>query len=607
MKEVNKIRCFFRLDPEEEKALHTRFFPVEPMACICQYFGMLLKADGHVEMIGQPNDKADNWKPFRAEEWTDVVKLYKSDKHIAGLKKDGTVVACGYNNKKQCETGDWRNIKEVYLSEEATIGIDKNGTTHYTYTFQTINTPTPPPAPAQSIPSLVMPAAAVPSPTPAKPPVQPKSSAVSHTTAPAAKQSPSPKNDTPTDPPYPKATHFVWLSHRYNADGSITITEYTGQEKNVVIPRTIYGQTVTHIGARAFYLCSLLTSVTIPDSVKYIGEWAFWGCSSLTSVNIPKNVRTIRNRAFLGCSSLTSLKLPEGIKSIAEATFSDCANLTSLWIPDSVKKIGFGAFINCKKLTLYGNAGSYAQRYAESNKIPFRTTPFPENNAPTDIPPKKKDDKMLFKYTVDADDTVTITKYTGQEKKLILPHTIRGKTVNRIGNRAFSECISLTSVTLPDSITNIGYGAFAGCVGLTAVTIPNSVTNIGWRVFYGCSSLTSVTIPNSVKSIGDRVFAYCKSLTSVTLSHRITSIGNWEFFGCIGLTSVTIPDRITNIGYSAFAGCSNLTSVTIPKSVIHIGTLAFNGCSSLTLYGYHFSYAETYAKENNIPFVVLSV
>ncbi len=108
------------------------------------------------------------------------------------------------------------------------------------------------------------------------------------------------------------------------------------------------------------------------------------------------------------------------------------------------------------------------------------------------------------------------------------------------------------------------------------------VTNIGNCAFYNCSSLTSITIPNSVTSIEDIAFRYCSALTSVIIGSGVTSIGYLAFANCSGLTSITIPNSVTSIGDYAFFFCSSLQSIEIPNSVTSIGDQAFNGCSKLT-------------------------
>ena len=154
--------------------------------------------------------------------------------------------------------------------------------------------------------------------------------------------------------------------------------------------------------------------------------------------------------------------------------------------------------------------------------------------------------------------------------------------VTSIGDYAFEECSSLTSITIPNSVTSIGEEAFRECSGLTSFTIPNSMTSIGEAAFYRCTSLTSITIPNSVTSIGEWAFSGCGGLTSITIPNSVTSIGEWAFSYCSGLTSVTIPNSVTSIGEYTFYECSGLTSVTIPNSVTSIGNWAFSGCGGLT-------------------------
>ena len=155
-------------------------------------------------------------------------------------------------------------------------------------------------------------------------------------------------------------------------------------------------------------------------------------------------------------------------------------------------------------------------------------------------------------------------------------------SVTSIGSSAFNGCSSLTSIKIPNDIISIEEFAFNGCSGLTFIDIPNSVTSIGSVAFQGCSGLTSVTIPNSVTSIGDSAFNGCSSLTSINIPNSVTSIENWAFYGCSSLTSIEIPNSVTSIGADAFYGCSSLTSVTIPSSITAIKDYTFSGCSSLT-------------------------
>ena len=191
-------------------------------------------------------------------------------------------------------------------------------------------------------------------------------------------------------------------------------------------------------------------------------------------------------------------------------------------------------------------------------------------------------------YYVTPKKNVAIVTYGDKEYSgdITIPSSIKVNeseyTVKYIEGSAFANCSSLTSVTIPNSVTSIGDKTFYGCSSLTSVTIPNSVTSIGNKTFYGCSSLTSVTIPNSVTSIGDLAFDRCSSLTSVTIPNSVTSIGISAFYGCSSLTSVTIPNSVTSIGAGVFSDCSSLTSVTIPNSVTSIETGVFECCSSLS-------------------------
>lgn len=154
-------------------------------------------------------------------------------------------------------------------------------------------------------------------------------------------------------------------------------------------------------------------------------------------------------------------------------------------------------------------------------------------------------------------------------------------SVITIGGFAFQDCTRLTSLTIPNSVTSIGNSTFYNCTGLTSVTIGSAVSSIGERAFEGCLRLTSVTVPNSVTSIGNGAFILCNGLTSISLGSALTSIGNFAFSET-GLTSLTIPNSVTTIGNSSFSRCSNLTSIVLGNSVATIGNNAFWFCTSLT-------------------------
>ena len=180
----------------------------------------------------------------------------------------------------------------------------------------------------------------------------------------------------------------------------------------------------------------------------------------------------------------------------------------------------------------------------------------------------------------EAKDGITITKYKGDKKKVVIPDKINGTEVISIGNKAFWECTSLTGVTIPEGVTSIGDRAFEHCASLTSVTIPEGVTSIGNDAFSLCGNLTSISLPKSLTSIGSYGFSGT-DLTSITIPENVRSIGCEAFFLCDKLKKVVLLEGITRISSKTFAMCSNLTSITIPDSVTSIGNGVFCGCSKL--------------------------
>ena len=398
------------------------------------------------------------------------------------------------------------------------------------------------------------------------------------------------------------SAYFDINIHPYGAGANeCSITKFNYVESMstiVIIPETVIylenTYTITSIDSHAFYNCSSLTSITIPNNVTYIGSYAFSGCSSLTSITIPNSVTSIDWCAFYNCSSLTSITLPDTITSIGESAFTGCSSLTSITIPNSVTSIGRYAFSDCSNLTSITLPDTITSIDSGAFYNCFSLTSITIPNNVTSI----------GSYAFSGCSSLT---------SITIPNS-----VTSIDWCAFYNCSSLTSITLPDTITSIGESAFTGCSNLTSITIPNSVTSIGKYAFYDCYNLTSVILPEAITSIGDSAFYGCSSLlcfiykgtlenwlaiqgknylkgpvhlylngsetetTSITIPNNVTSIGNYAFSGCSSLTSIIIPNNVTSIGSYAFYNCSSLTSITIANGVTSIGSYAFYRCSSLT-------------------------
>lgn len=263
-------------------------------------------------------------------------------------------------------------------------------------------------------------------------------------------------------------------------------TKYSG---DIVIPSTVTYQgrkiIVVSIKETAFFSCSALTSVEIPNSVTTIGFSAFYECSSLCSVKIPDSVTTIGSYAFKYCSSLKSIEIPNSITKIGLEVFYGCSSLTSVKIPNSVTEIGNFAFGGCSAMT--------------SIQIPTSVTVIGEH---------------AFEYCT----SLTCINIPS--------------SVTKIGTKAFIWCSSLTSALIPNSVTEIEGNAFERCSSLISIEIPNSITQIYSQTFYQCTSLASVEIPSSITHIGSEAFFNCKSLKSITIPNSVKRIDRKAFQTC---------------------------------------------------------------------------
>ena len=363
-------------------------------------------------------------------------------------------------------------------------------------------------------------------------------------------------------------------------NGAITITGYTGTNGDVIIPDTINGSPVTTIGG--FYSTTSLTNITIPDSVTNITSGAFDDQRSLTAITvdgqnayysssngvlfdkpqtlliqapggmagsyaIAPGVAAIGDDAFYNCSSLTNVTLGTNVTSIGANAFYSCANLSGIVIPDGVTNIGGGAFAECQSL---------AAIVVDQQNLFYNST-----------------NGILF----DKLQTTLIQAPGGIAGSPAIPGG-----VTSIGAGAFSDCTSLTGITVPDSVTNIGNQAFSTCGSLTNLTLGANVASIGDGAFMYCSGLTSLAIPNGVIGIGIDAFAGCGGLTNLTLGTNVASIGDDAFNSCSGLEDLLIPNSVTHLGTAAFEFCGGLTNVSIGTNVTTIGGAAFASCSGLT-------------------------
>lgn len=357
--------------------------------------------------------------------------------------------------------------------------------------------------------------------------------------------------------------------------------------------------TVTSIGGFAFRCCKSLATVTfaegsqlksiggsafsgtnpahprfkeikIPDSVETIGNRAFHNCQDLESITLPASLETIENRAFSSCRNLSEIRLPTSLKAIQSSVFDGCSSLETVFYDDSLAQ---WSQINTSNGFLGYSSPSLVMGDYTAQFIPVKDDPFAEP-----IPQK----------------TVTITKYTGKESTVILPSTISSWPVTKIGEDALKDNTTITSVTIPDSVTEIGANAFAGCTNLTSVNYIGDWSKL--TIQSGNPAVEDAAEDAANEQLFD--FEFTPDNTAVIVKHYrrgaaadvtipsrykgkpVTAINNAAFPNS-AVTSVTIPDSVTSIPDAAFYNCGNLETIHIPVSVTSIGNYAFADCPSL--------------------------
>lgn len=314
-------------------------------------------------------------------------------------------------------------------------------------------------------------------------------------------------------------------------------------DKNIVIESSIFNKElnsnfpVKSIEGQAFYQCTTVETVTIPNSVELIGNFSFKDCTNLTSVNIPDSVKTIGFCAFEYCEKLTNITISQSVSKIEASAFSDCTGLKTLTITSPSVSIDYGAFAGCSNLeTIVGS------------------------QAITTIP----------EYA-----------FCGCNK---LQSFTFNNSITSIGNHSFSGCTTLESIDIPNSVTIIGDNAFYDCFELKYVSLGNSIKSIASNAFNYSAIFDYVgEWENNVYYLDNCLITTNEDASGViTVKEGTKCIANNAFLYCsTQITEVVIPDSVMYIGKSAFIDCSELTNVEIGSGVVYIGEKAFKNCNKL--------------------------
>ena len=364
------------------------------------------------------------------------------------------------------------------------------------------------------------------------------------------------------------------IFYSITSDTTVKVTyeteNYNSYSGNVVIPETVTNNgasyTVTEIGDKAFYSCTNLITVSMPNTITSIGSRnntgsTFMGCTALTSIVIPDNVSIITGSAFAGCTGLRHVTIGKSITKLRVSrqgryfyAFQGCDSITTLtWNAVHCSDMGNMGTTNIEQLTIGPEVQSLPDNFVKESKIC-------EVNIPTSV--------------------ISIGNCAFQQchylERMNIPNS-----VTTIGSSAFAECYGLTNVEIPNSVITIGSSAFASCGNIATLSIGNSVTTIGESAFLNCELLENVDIPNTVTTIGSSAFSGCFSLKSIDIPNSVITIGSSAFSGCSNMQNLTIGNSVTSILEGAFMDCNKICEVNIPNSVTQIGRGAFQGCESL--------------------------
>ena len=326
--------------------------------------------------------------------------------------------------------------------------------------------------------------------------------------------------------------------------------------------------------------------VVIEESVTTIGASAFYGCQNLSSVEIADRVTSVGAAAFYGCG-LEEIEIPESVTTIGAKAFG-------------YTKDGAGKEVAVEGFTIDGYDYSAAQRYAKEHEFAFHSL------GKAKVAQKGKCGKQL--------------NWSYNQKKETLTISGTGAMDDYGSDSAkapwYPYSLNMQAVVIKDGVTSIGKGAFSGCSKMKKVTVPGSVRGIGASAFSSCASLLSITLPTGITAIGTSVFQGCHQLKSVFIPGTVTSIGREAFSDCWDLKEISIPSSVKRIGYRAFYACASLDNIMVPASVTKIEDGAFGLFydaekktdfidKNFAISGNRGTAAEKYAKQCGIRFVAV--
>ncbi len=374
-------------------------------------------------------------------------------------------------------------------------------------------------------------------------------------------------------------------------NGEVTITDYTGTAVSLSIPAYLEGLPVTRIGEDAFYGCTDLEEVVLPEGVTYLGNAAFGGMGEL-KVYFPSTVTAVQSygapfrgttlkeikfaegtnylapRLFMWATVPEEMILPETVTSMGQGVFSECKGLTSVVLPDGLKEIPSEAFYNVKTLTdiqwpkgleTISKNAFYGCTGLEEIVLPEGVTYLADGVF-----------GRVGELKVHIPSTLTDVEYYGAPfRETTLTEIEFADGITYLAPRLFMWATVPEEVVLPETITSMGAQLFASSKGLTSVVLPDGLKEIPSEAFYEVRTLTDIRWPEGLEIIGDGTFCRCTGLEELVLPETVTRIEGDAFYDCTGLEEIVLPEGMNYLGDGAFGRMGEL-KVHIPGTLTDV-------------------------------------